>query len=84
MPFMLNFEANQRIMNDYGVQEKPGKWEIGEFTTAGGCAFRALGAGQSPRGTRNEAARPDFILIDDIDTDEETRNPERIQKKWDS
>lgn len=83
MPFMLNFEANQRIINDYGVQEKLGKWEIGEFTTAGGCAFRALGAGQSPRGTRNEAARPDFILIDDIDTDEETRNPERIQKKWD-
>lgn len=82
MPFMINMESNQRIINDYGIQEKPGNWEIGEFTTIGGCSFRALGAGQSPRGTRNESFRPDFILIDDIDTDEETRNPERIEKKW--
>jgi hypothetical protein len=82
MPFMVNFECNQRILNDYGPQEKPGSWEIGEFTLMSGCAFRSLGAGQSPRGTRNESYRPDFILIDDIDTDEETRNPERIEKKW--
>lgn len=82
MPFMINLENNQRIINDYGIQQKPGSWEVGEFTTLGGCSFRALGAGQSPRGTRNESFRPDFILVDDIDTDEETRNPERIEKKW--
>jgi len=82
MPLMINMESNRRIINDYGVQMKPGSWEIGEFTTMGGVSFRALGAGQSPRGTRNEAHRPDFILVDDIDTDEETRNPDRIQKKW--
>jgi len=81
-PFMINFENNRRIINDYGAQDKPGSWEIGEFTLMLGCAFRALGAGQSPRGTRNESFRPDFILVDDIDTDEETRNPERIEKKW--
>ena len=82
MPFMLNFEFNKRIINDYGTQKKPGSWEEGEFTTLGGASFRALGAGQSPRGTRNEAVRPDFILVDDIDTDEECRNIERIDKKW--
>lgn len=82
MPFMINLESNRRIINDYGVQQKPGSWETGEFSTMGGVSFRALGAGQSPRGTRNEAVRPDFILVDDIDTDEETRNPDRIQKKW--
>lgn len=47
-----------------------------------GCSFRAIGAGQSPRGTRNKNFRPDFILVDDIDTDEECRNPERIKTKW--
>ena len=83
MPVMITLESNKRIINDYGNQEKPGSWEIGEFTTAGGCAFRALGAGQSPRGTRNESFRPDFIWVDDIDTDEECRNPDRIAKKWD-
>lgn len=82
MPIMINLESNRRIINDYGIQVKPGNWETGEFTTMGGVSFRALGAGQSPRGTRNEAHRPDFILVDDIDTDEETRNPDRIQKKW--
>lgn len=82
MPFMITLESNPRIINDYGAQQKPGKWEIGEFLTISGCSFRALGAGQSPRGTRNEAARPDFILIDDIDTDKETRNPELIKNKW--
>ena len=81
-PIMSALENDLRIINDYDVQRKPGAWEIGEFTTTGGVSFRALGAGQSPRGTRNEAHRPDFILIDDIDTDEETRNPDRIKKKW--
>jgi phage terminase large subunit-like protein len=82
MPYKGNLEANQRIIHDYGVQELPGKWGAEEFTTRNGVAFRALGAGQSPRGTRNEEIRPDVILFDDIDTDEECRNPEIIKKKW--
>lgn len=81
-PYQITLEHNRRITNDYGEQKKPGAWEEGEFTTKGGASFRAIGAGQSPRGTRNEAARPDCILIDDIDTDEECRNPERIKVKW--
>lgn len=82
MPYKGNLEANQRIIHDYGVQELPGSWTMGEFTTRKGAAFRALGAGQSPRGSRNEEARPDVILFDDIDTDEECRNPDIIEKKW--
>ncbi|MDD7438586.1 MAG: hypothetical protein PUK66_07140 [Bacteroidales bacterium] len=81
-PYKITLEVNQRIANDYGDQPRLGAWEDGEFTTNGGVSFRAIGAGQSPRGTRNEAARPDCILIDDIDTDEECRNPERIKTKW--
>ena len=82
LPFMANLEENQRIIQDYGTQKKPGAWETGEFTCQSGCSFRAIGAGQSPRGTRNKNFRPDCILIDDIDTDEECRNPERIKAKW--
>lgn len=82
MPFKGNLEANQRIIHDYGHQELPGSWTSSEFTTRKGVAFRALGAGQSPRGTRNEEARPDVILFDDLDTDEDCRNPEIIEKKW--
>lgn len=82
-PLMLNLEHNQRILNDYGKQKSYRGWETGRFVTRSGCSFRAIGAGQSPRGTRNEEKRPDFILIDDIDTDEESRNQVRINKKWD-
>lgn len=82
LPFMANLEENQRIIQDYGIQKKIGSWETGEFTCQCGCSFRAIGAGQSPRGTRNKNFRPDLILIDDIDTDEECRNPERIKAKW--
>ena len=81
-PFMINFESNQRIINDYGVQEQIGNWEDGEFTTTGRVSFRAIGAGQSPRGTKNEEVRPDGIIFDDIDTDEECRNTKRIDTKW--
>lgn len=83
LPFMMQLEKNSRIINDYGEQVNPGHWEVGEFVAKCGCSFRAIGAGQSPRGTRNEAKRPDAILIDDIDTDEECRNPDRINQKWD-
>jgi hypothetical protein len=81
-PFIANFEANQRIIQDYGPQQKTGAWEAGEITLLSGCSFRAIGAGQSPRGARNKNFRPDFVLIDDIDTDEECRNPDRIKTKW--
>jgi hypothetical protein len=82
MPFKINLEKNQRIINDYGKQENYGRWSDEEFVTKGGVAFRAIGAGQSPRGTRNEEIRPDVLLFDDLDTDEECRNPDIIQQKW--
>lgn len=80
-PIMLNLEHNARLVHDFGSQ-KGFKWEAGHFVTCDGCSFRALGAGQSPRGSRNEEKRPDFVLIDDIDTDDESRNQARINRKF--
>lgn len=83
MPYMINFESNQRIINDYGTQQQLGSWESGEFTTRIGCSFRAVGANQSPRGTKDILSRRvDGIIFDDIDTDEECRNEGRITEKW--
>ncbi|MEQ8547626.1 MAG: hypothetical protein RIC03_06935 [Cyclobacteriaceae bacterium] len=82
-PYKLLLEKNDRIIHDYGIQEKHGSWTDSEFVTRKGVAFRAVGAGQSPRGTRNEAVRPDILLIDDFDTDEDCRNPDTVDKKWD-
>ncbi len=82
LPYKFSLEKNQYLIRDYGIQKKFGHWKSGEFITKQGIAFRALGAGQSPRGTRNEEVRPDVILFDDIDTDADCLNPQLISKKW--
>lgn len=81
-PYKTILEINNRLLNDYGEQKALTGWEDGDFTTRLGVSFRAVGAGQSPRGTRNDATRPDLILIDDIDTDIDCNNPETIRKKY--
>ena len=81
LPYKIQLEDNNRLINDYGDQKNLGLWEADEFTTKKGVSFRAVGAGQSPRGSRNNEVRPDCILIDDIDTDEECRNPDIIEQK---
>jgi hypothetical protein len=80
LPFKSCFEFNARLLSDYGIQKTFGKWKDGKFKIKKGCSFRAIGWGQSPRGSKNDNFRPDVILIDDIDTDEECRN-EDIQLK---
>jgi hypothetical protein len=80
-PYRANLDSNRHIIADYGVQRGLKKWQSREFVTKGGVAFRAVGADQSPRGTRNDNFRPDGILFDDIDTDQDCRNPEIIDKR---
>lgn len=75
-------DSNQRLINDYGIQEKPGSWTQGDFTTRKGVKFLAIGAGQSPRGNGNDEIRPDCIIVDDFDTDDDCLNQEIINKKW--
>lgn len=73
-------EANQRIINDYGSQKSGGDWQDGEFVAQCGVAFFARGRGQSPRGLRYKEARPDYIVIDDLDDDELCRNERRVHE----
>lgn len=81
-PYKVNLEKNKRIIHDYGKQRGFKQWKAEEFITRTGASFRAIGAGQSPRGTRAEEKRVDCIIIDDIDTDEECRNEMRIRQKF--
>lgn len=80
-PIKACFECNQRIEQDYGKQHNIGDWREDKFVLKCGCSFRALGWGESPRGTRNNEKRPDFIILDDFDTDEECRNEDTMVKK---
>ena len=76
-------QYNKRIVADYGEQMSLGNWMEGEFTTRNGVKFLAGGRGQSPRGLREREARPDYIVIDDLDDDELCRNERRVRELTD-
>jgi hypothetical protein len=76
-------QFNQRYINDFGDQFQFGHWTDGEFVTRDGCAFFALGRGQSPRGLRYREQRPDYVVIDDLDDDELIQNEHRVNKLTD-
>ncbi len=80
--YMGNLEANQRLINDYGYQERAGKWRHGEFTTRDNSTFRAVGADQNPRGAKNEELRINVLIFDDVDDDEVCRNEDRLNQRW--
>lgn len=74
------FEGNPRLINDYGDQKMQGSWEDGSFRTSNGFIAKALGMGQSPRGLRVGARRPDYIVADDLDDRETIKNPRRMRE----
>ena len=71
-------QYNKRLLSDYGKQVSFGDWTEGEFTTKDGVHFLSCGRGQSPRGLRKREARPDYVVIDDLDDDELCRNEKRV------
>jgi hypothetical protein len=71
-------DANPKIIQDFGNQKTINKkWERGYFITADGFIGRALGIGQKVRGLRVGKDRPDFIIIDDLETEEINASPVR-------
>jgi len=71
------FEHNQLLIHDFGVQKVTGSWEDSMFVTASGFKAKAIGMGQDPRGLRVGADRPDYIVADDWETKETAKNPRR-------
>ena len=74
---------NDAFIRDFGLQVADGNWSEGEFKTADGCMFVAVGRGQSPRGLKDREKRPDYIVIDDVDDDEIVQNPKRVKRTVD-
>lgn len=72
-------EDNEKLIEDFGVQK--GKvWKSSSILLANGCRIEALGSGQKIRGRRNGQRRPDLIILDDIENDEDVRSPEQRRK----
>ena len=79
------FEANPRIIHDFGEQQCRGSWENGNFSTRDNRLHAtALGMRQSVRGLRKGALRPNYIVCDDLENQETQKNPKRQDEivKW--
>lgn len=79
------FEDNPRLLMDFPeAMGKGPRWRIGLLVTNNGVRIKSGGMDKKLRGWRHGAHRPDFILLDDIENDDNVRKPEqrdKLQKK---
>ena len=70
---------NQEIRLDFGNQQ--GKvWKSTVILTTGGVKIEAIGSGKKVRGRRHGAWRPDLLVLDDIENDENVNTPDQRRK----
>lgn len=73
-------ENNQLWVHDFGEKKTNGSWATGEFATTDGIGFWSFGLGQSPRGIREGAKRPNYCVVDDADTKDRCKNEIRVNE----
>lgn len=78
----IELEENERIKMDFGELLRPGQ-EAKDFRTTNGIRFKARGRGQRIRGLRNRQYRPDRVRIDDLENDQNVRNPRIVRSSID-
>lgn len=71
-------EYNELYAHDFGEQVGYGSWTENHFVTKDGVGFWAFGRGQSPRGARQAALRPNMAIVDDIDDKGLVKNQTRV------
>lgn len=72
-------EYNEELIADFGEQ-KGRVWKSTVILLKNGVRIDAVGSGQKLRGRRNGARRPDLILLDDIENDQEVVSPDARRK----
>lgn len=78
------FEDNVRLRWLYGDLVGDDVWRDGEIVLSSGIKFIAKGSGQKIRGIRHRDTRPDLMVFDDIENDENVQSAEQRKKlyKW--
>jgi predicted phage terminase large subunit-like protein len=74
-------EVNPRLRADFPHAAGAGRvWNAGVIVTANGRKVQAFGSGKRMRGLRHGPHRPDLVICDDIENDENVRSPEQRDK----
>jgi predicted phage terminase large subunit-like protein len=77
-------ESNAELIADFGNLVGDKKWDINDCRTTTGITLAARGAGQSLRGLRFRLYRPDLVVCDDMENEEDVNNPDTRDKleRW--
>ncbi len=73
-------EDNYHIIQDFGELKGEKAWRSNVIVTKSNIKVEALGSGKKIRGRRHRAWRPDLIVLDDIENDENVETPEQRRK----
>lgn len=74
-------EFNPRLKTDFSDVCGQGRvWQAGTIVTANDIKVQVAGSGKKLRGLRHGPYRPDLTILDDIENDEQVRNPEQRDK----
>lgn len=78
----MELEENERLRCDFGDLTDPqgGCWSEDQFRTKTGVMVLARGRGQKLRGIKNGARRPDAVVLDDPEDDEQAASAVRVKK----
>lgn len=77
----VELESNPRLSMDFSQACGAGRvWQVSEIVTANNRKIKAAGAGKKMRGWRFGPHRPDMIILDDIENDENVRKKEQRDK----
>lgn len=74
-------EFNPRLQMDFPEVTGQGRvWQAGTIVTRNDAKVQVAGSGKKLRGLRHGPYRPDLVVMDDIENDEQVRNPEQRDK----
>lgn len=77
----VELEFNQRLRIDFPEVAGSGRvWQAATIVTKANQKVQVAGSGKKLRGLRHGAYRPDLVILDDIENDEQVRSAEQRDK----
>jgi len=75
----LELLYNERLKCDFGELVRD-NWAVDDFVTLNDVRLKARGRGQRLRGLKHKQHRPDLIILDDVENDQQARSPDLVKK----
>lgn len=76
----IELEDNEAIKEDFGILKGKKVWKNSVALTATNIKIEAIGSGKKIRGRRHRNWRPDLIVLDDVENDENVNTPDQRKK----